>query len=173
MKRVFLGLILADILLIAYSLLVGKGAWLINSQIAFIASSLVVLASMLSYQNMVRGRLALDMVPEDNRDTLDKLEDPYDLYDEEQKSSNEEKTLVEIVKEERKKLKKSKRSFWEATKDSKASLSFYRLGAYALLVLGFFYLNSNQLLEITPFLIALGIPPVVIVIMLFQAKDEK
>jgi hypothetical protein len=170
MKKVFIGLFVADILLALYAIFVGKGEWLINSQVAFFSSTLVVFASMLSYRSMVQGRLDVGAIPDDERDTLDKLEDPYDLYDE-ARGEKEEKTLVEVVKEERKNLKKSSRSFWEATKDSKASLSIYRLLAYALLVLGFFYLNTNKILELAPFLIALGIPPVIIVFSLLQNKE--
>jgi len=173
MKNIFVGLLVADFILALYAFFVAQGTWLINSQIAFIASTLVVFASMLSYRSMVHGRLNVGAIPDDERDTLDKLEDPYDLYDDEIKKDDEEKTLVEVVKEERANLKKSRRSFWEATKDSKASLSFYRLGAYGILVLGFFYLNSNKFLDVTAFLISLGIPPIVIVLILMQNRVEK
>jgi len=174
MKKVFIGLLIADITLALYAIFIGRGEWLVNSQIAFFSSTLIVLASMLSYRAMVQNGLAVGAIPDDERDTLDKLEDPYDLYDEFKPQEGEkEKTLVEVVKEERKNLKKSQRSFWEATKDSKASLSIYRLLAYGILVLGFFYLNSNKLLEMTPFLISLGIPPLIIVFSLLQNKEEK
>ena len=148
MKNVFIALFTVDFLLVLYTFFVAKGTWLVNSQIAFVASSLIVFASILSYRSMVHGRLNVGAIPDDERDTLDKLEDPYDLYDEERKKDDEEKTLVEVVKEERANLKKSRRSFWEATKDSKASLSLYRLGAYGVLVLGFFYFIIIQIIWI-------------------------
>ena len=171
MKKVLIGLLIADILLALYSVFIGKGAWLVNSQVAFFSSTFIVFASMLSYRGMVEGRLDVGAIPDDERDTLDKLEDPYDLYDE-TRVDEPEKTLVEVVKEERKNLKKSSRSFWETTKDSKASLSIYRLLAYGVLVLGFFYLNTNKLLDIAPYLISLGIPPIVIVFSLLVNKEE-
>jgi 23S rRNA maturation mini-RNase III len=99
---------------------------------------------------------------------LDKLEDPYELYDEELKQDDSEKTLVEVVKEERQNLKKSRRSVWQTTKDSKASFSFYRLGSYLILIFGFFYLNNNQLLEIPIYLVSLAIPSIVIVSVLMR-----
>jgi len=173
MKKVFIGLFIADVILALYAIVFGKGEWLINSQVAFMSSTLIVFASMLSYRGMVHGRLNVGAIPDDERDTLDKLEDPYDLYDDNVEIVEKEKTLVEVVKEERKNLKKSKRTFWEATKDSKASLSFYRLAAYGILILGFFYLNSNKLLDVTAYLLSLGIPPIIIVIALLQNKDEK
>lgn len=145
--------------------------WLINSQIAFFSSTLIMFASMYSYRNMVQNSLEVGAVRDDERDTLDKLEDPYDVFDDREKIDNEEKTLVEVVKEERANLKKGGRSFWEATKDSKTSFSFYRLGAYGILVLGFFYLNSNKILELTPYLISLSIPPIVIVLGLMKNRE--
>ncbi len=172
MKKVLFVLLVLDLLL-AVVIYLWKGEnWLLNSQVAFFSSSFIMLASMLSYRGMVNGRLSVGAIPDDERDTLDKLEDPYDLYDE-VKKFDDEKTLVEVVKEERANLKKGSRSIWETTKDAKAAFSFYRLGAYVGLVLGFFYLNSNKFLELTPYLVFLSIPPIIIVLVLMQNKVEK
>jgi len=46
------------------------------------------------------------------------------------------------------------------------------LGAYAVLVLGFLYLNSHGLFHISSYILALSIPPVVIVVMLLQEKEN-
>lgn len=169
MKKAINALFIVDIGIIIFCCLSGHRGWLINTQIGFITSTLVMFGSILSYRSMVQGRLNVGAIPDDNRDTIEKLEDPYDLYSEEQKE-DEHKTLQEVVKEERQNLKKHRRSFWQTTKDSKASLSFYRLGAYALLIFGFFYLNNNQLLDISSYLFSLIVPPVVIVIMLMHNK---
>lgn len=170
MRNAIYALFIVDIGIIIFCYLFGEEAWLINSQIGFITSSLVMFGSILSYQSMVQGRLNVGAIPDDERDTLDKLEDPYDLYDDEKPKNDEDKTLVEVVKEERENLKKNGRSFWEATKDSKASFTFYRLGAYALLVFGFFYLNNNKILDIPSYLLSLSLPPIIIVVMLMQKK---
>ena len=154
MFKIVLKLILIDAVLILFCLLMGEMTWLINSQIGFFSSVLVMLASMQSYKQMVNRGLLLGAIPDDGRDTLDKVEDPYELYDEDE-TDDTNKTLVDVVKEEREKLKKNGRGFWQTTKDSRASLSFYRLGAYAILVLGFFYLNNNNLLHISTYLISL------------------
>jgi hypothetical protein len=170
MKKVLLALLLVDFLL-AFFIYMWKGqVWLINSQVAFFSSTLIMLASMQSYKNMVSNALNVGAVADDGRDTLDKLEDPYDLYDE-QKTIEEEKTLVDVVKEERENLKKGRRSIWETTKDAKASFSFYRLTAYAFLVLGFFYLNSSQILELMPYLSFLAIPLFVVVFSLLENNE--
>ena len=132
-----------------------------------------MLGSMLSYRSMVKSRLNLEVVPEDNRDTLAKIEDPYDLFEDEVEEKDGEKTLKEVVEEERKKLKKSRRSVWQTTKDAKASFSLYRLGAYLLLIFGFFYLNNNKLLDIFPYLLSLFIPTLVIVGALMRQKTDQ
>lgn len=167
MKKVLFALLVVDLVL-AFIIYIWKGqVWLINAQVAFLSTSLIMLASMKSYKNMVSNALAAGAVTDDGRDTLEKLEDPYDLYDEVEKLE-EEKSLVDVVKEERANLKKGRRSIWETTKDAKASFSFYRLSAYAILVLGFFYLNGNQMLELIPYLSFLAIPLFVVVFMLMD-----
>jgi len=167
MKKTLLSLLFVDLIL-AIALYLWKGqAWLINAQVAYLSSSLIMLASMKSYKNMVAKALDAGAVTDDGRDTLDKLEDPYDLYGENEES-NEEKTLQEVVKEERANLKKNRRSIWETTKDAKASFSFYRLTAYSFLVLGFFYLNGRDILELTPYLTFLAIPLFVVVFTLLD-----
>jgi len=171
MKDTLIALVVMDFLIVITLYFFGEVNWLINSQIAFITSSMVMLASMKSYKNMVDGRLNVGSILDDERDTLEKLEDPYDLYDEE-KIVDKEKTLVEVVKEERANLKKSRRSVWETTKDAKPAFSFYRLAAYVVLIFGFFYLNTNKLLLIMPYLIFLSIPIVIIVIFLMKNMDK-
>jgi hypothetical protein len=168
MKSAIIALVVVDFFIIALTLLFGEEHWLINTQMGFIPSAFVMLGSMLSYRSMVQGRLNVGAIPDDERDTLDALEDPYDLYDEELKKDDGEKTLVEVVKEERQNLKKSRRSVWQTTKDSKASFSFYRLASYLVLIFGFFYLNNNQLLEIPVYLFSLAIPTIVIVSVLMR-----
>ncbi|CAA6801446.1 MAG: Unknown protein [uncultured Sulfurovum sp.] len=168
MKQVFFFLVIVDLALLMLTAIFTDKIWLLNGQIAFISSSIIMIASMYSYQNMVKKGIMAGAMSDDGRDTLDKLEDPYDLYDE--NNTVEEKSLEEVVKEERANLKKSRRSFWETSKDAKASFSFYRLFAYALLVLGFFYLNSNKLLDLLPYLIFLSLPPLVVVYVLIKNR---
>ncbi len=158
MKKIINALLIIDIGILIFCLLSGNRIWLINSQIGFISSSLIMFASIISYRNMVQARVDMGMVVvDDNRDTLDKIEDPFDLYSED-----------DISKENNE--KKNRRSIWQTTKDSKAALSFYRLGAYGILIFGFFYLNNNELLAIGSYLFALAVPPVIIVIMLMRQK---
>jgi 4-hydroxybenzoate polyprenyltransferase len=164
-------LLFADLILLLASIFFGGKVWVYNSQIGFISSALVMVASIISYRRMVNTRVELGMVNlDDDKDIIDKLEDPHDLYSEEITLSEEEQDLVEVVKEEKSKRKENRRTIGQTLRDTKAALSMYRLGAYALLVLGFMYLNHNGLLYIPAYLIALSLPPLIIVIMLMREK---
>jgi len=145
--------------------------YLYAAEIGYISSALVVLASLAAYKRMVDTRVELNIITlDDSKDVIDQLEDPYDLYSEDI-IEDEAKDLVEVVKEERKK-RKDNRSIYQILKDTKAALSVYRLGAYAVLILGFLYLNRQGLLHIPTYIIALGIPPVIIVLIFLREKDN-
>lgn len=164
-------LVIIDIVIILISVIFFDIKVLYNTQFGFISATLVMIASMISYRRMVNTRVEHNVITmDDSKDVIDKLEDPYDLYSEE--VVEEEKPLVEVVKEERKKLKESGRTLYQTLKDTKAALSVYRLGAYAVLVLGFLYLNRHGLLHIPSYILALSIPPMVIVIVLMMNKEN-
>ena len=166
-------LLFVDLLLLLGSLFLGGKTWVYNTQIGFISATLIMIASVISYRRMVNTRVEHGIVTmDDSKDVIDKLEDPYDLYSEEITESEEEQDLVEVVKEERKKLKQNRRSLGQTLKDTKAALSIYRLAAYAVLILGFMYLNRQGLLHIPSYLLALSLPPMIIVIMLVTQKEN-
>jgi hypothetical protein len=170
MKNIINALLIIDIGIILFCLLSGNREWLFNTQIGFISSSLVMIGSIVAYRKMIESRVDAGLViAEDNRDTLEKIEDPFDLYSEDE-PTEDNKSMREVVAKERENLKKNRRSIWQVTKDSKAALSFYRLGAYGLLILGFFYLNNNKILDIGAYLFAMALPPVIVVIMLMRKK---
>ncbi len=132
-----------------------------------------MIASIVSYRRMVNTRVEQGIVTmDDSKDTIDKLEDPFDLYSEDIIPQEEGKDLASVVKDERKKLKENRRSLGQTLKDTKAALSMYRIGAYAILILGFMYLNRHHLLYIPLYLVALSLPPVIIVLMLLLQKEN-
>ena len=133
-----------------------------------------MLGSMMAYKRMIDTRVEHNIITiDDSKDIIDTLEDPYDLYDDTEIKDDKEADLVETVKEERAKLKADKRPLREILKDSKASLSAYRLLAYTSLILGFLYLNRQELLHIPSYLLGLGIPPLIMVFVLLRGKKEK
>ena len=166
-------LIAVDLLLLITSVVFGGKIWVYNTQVGFISATLIMVASVVSYRRMVNTRVEHGIVTmDDSKDVIDKLEDPYDLYSEDIVEEKTEEDLVEVVKEERKKLKQNRRSLGQTLKDTKAALSVYRLGSYALLILGFMYLNRHGLLHIPSYLLALSLPPMIIVIILVTTKEN-
>ena len=168
--KILKALIVMDIIIILISMIFFDIKVLYNTQFGFISATLVMIASMISYRRMVNTRVEHNVITiDDSKDVIDQLEDPYDLYSEEVVEA-EEKDLAEVVKEERKKSKESGRTLFQTLKDTKAALSVYRLGAYGVLVLGFLYLNRHGLLHVPSYILALSIPPMVIVTMLIRDK---
>ncbi|UPT76516.1 hypothetical protein MN086_05550 [Sulfurovum sp. XGS-02] len=170
-RKIFTVLFTVDILLVFISVIFFDMKVLYNTQIGYITASLVMIASIASYRRMVNARVKHNMVTMDEtQDVIDKLEDPYDLYSDNEVP--EEQSLSETIKEEKKKRKENRRSLYQTMKDTKAALSFYRLGAYALLILGFLYLNRHGLLHIPSYIISLGIPSVILVWVLLKEKEN-
>ena len=180
-RKILNTLLAIDIGIIIFCMMAGHRSWLYSTQIGFFTSALVIAASMVSYRRMIEKRLKYaPPISEEERDELEKIEDPHDLYSEDEKIEEKELSKEEIAQtlnEEKAKQKAKKRSFSEVVKDSKASLSIYRIGAYGLLVLGFFYLNRHHYLHIPSYLFALSVPPVIVVIILVMegraAHNEK
>jgi len=167
-------LLAIDIGIIIFCMLSGNRDWLYTTQIGFFSSSLIIAASMRSYRNMIEKRVANQTVlDESDKDPLEKIDDPYELYDDEQPSQKQEVSkdeFVEIVNEEKTRQKANRRSPMQVVRDSKAFLSIYRLGAYGVLILGFFYLNRHQYLDIPAYFFSLSLPPVIVVIMLMRDR---
>lgn len=171
-KQILKVLIIVDVFLAVLAVIFFDSSILWSTQIGFISASLVMLGSMKSYQRMVDTRVEHNIITiDDSKDLIDKLEDPYDLYSED--IVEEEKPLVEVVKEERQKLKANSRTLSQTLKDTRASVSIYRLGAYVLLILGFLYLNRHALLHIPSYVISLGLPTLLIVYILLSDKEKQ
>ena len=168
-------LLAADILLALISMIFFDIKVFYNTQVGFLSATLIMFASMASYRRMVAARVKHEIITvDDSKDTIDKIEDPYDLYSEDVVENEEdEHTLSEVVKEEKRKLKASKRSLFQTLKDTKAALSFYRLGAYAVLILGFMYLNRHGILHIPALILGISLPIVIVVATLLATKANQ
>ncbi|HSR73408.1 MAG TPA: hypothetical protein VLL31_01065 [Sulfurovum sp.] len=165
-------LVSVDILLLLITIIFFDIKVVYNTQIGYITASLVMVASIMSYRRMVNARVKHNIITmDDSKDVIDKLEDPYDLYSE-TVTEAEEKDYAQIVKEEKKKLKENRRTIYQTIKDTKAALSIYRLGAYAVLILGFLYLKRHDLLHIPSYILSLGIPTVILVWILLKEKEN-
>ena len=166
-------LLAMDLLLIAGSILFFDTKVFYNTQIGFFSSTLVMLGSMFSYRRMVKKRVEHEIITvDDSKDLIDKLEDPYDLYSEDI-IEDPDADIAAAVKEEKQRLKANRRSIFQALKDTKGALSLYRMSAYILLVLGFLYLNRQELLHLPSYLISLTLPIIGIVWVLVSNKENQ
>lgn len=155
-----------DLCLIVYALIFQDTLWLLNSQVAFISSLFITIASFLSYRKNVHSRLSKYddsiKVQGEDRDKIDEIDDPYDLYSEDIEPVPEEELtpekIKEIIQEEKKKV--SKNSFKNTVFSAGGFVSIYRILGYGTLVFGFFALNNNKLFVAVAFLIGLGVVPI-------------
>jgi len=171
--QILKALVVVDIFVILISIIFFDIKMLWNTQIGFISASLVMLASMKSYKRMIDARVEHNIITiDDTRDTIDKLEDEHDLYSEEI-IEDESIDIRDAVKDERERMKKNRRTLSETIRDTKAALSLNRIGAYIILILGFFYLNRHDLLMAPAYILALSVPMLVIVWVLVNQKYKK
>ena len=128
---------------------------MISFLVALLSSMFIVMGSLYAYRNMIQSRIG-DIDLEDIKDSIDMLDDPYDLYEEER--SNEVADIKAMIKEE--KARQKSNIIHNTTKNASAMVSVYRLIPYAFLILGFIALNNSHELSILLYLVglAVGIP---------------
>ncbi len=157
--------ILLDLCLILYSLIFQNNLWVLNTQVAFVSSLFIVIASFLSYRRNIQSRLSnLDLTKtnqNEDRDKIDEIDDPYDLYTEYEQIPEEELTsekIKEIINDEKSKVNKN--SFKNTLFSASGFLSIYRILGYGILIFGFFALNNNKIFLPIAFILGLGIVPI-------------
>ncbi len=135
-----------DAVTILVSLFLG-GYWLLNTQVAFVCSMLITMASFYAYKRSIDKRV-LSSSGEEYRDETDELEDPYSLFDEDEQESK----------------KKSKGVFKYTIKGFASgiggAINPMRILAYALLIFAFIYLNNHKIFNPFAFFIGLSIVPI-------------
>lgn len=125
---------------------------MISFLVATFSSMLIVMGSLYAYRNMIQSRVG-DVELDDIKDSIDMLDDPYDLYEEER--TNEVADIKAMIKEE--KARQKSNIIQNTTQNASAMVSVYRLIPYAFLILGFIALNNSHTLSILPYLVGLGL----------------
>lgn len=136
---------------IALLLFISKAVFA-SFEVALLSGAVIIMGSLYAYRNMIRTR-TLGVEIEDNKDIIDMMDDPYDLYEEERQ--DEVQDIKELIKEE--KAKQKQNIIENTTKNSAAWVSVYRLLPYAFLVLGFLGLQNNHSLTLLPYMTGLGV----------------
>lgn len=125
----------------------GNALWLLNTQVALVCSMLITLSSFMAYQGVVKKKV-YEADIRDDRELLDKIEDPYALYEEEE---HEEKktTFAQGVKQNMRNVLSS----------YKGALSPYRLASYIFLCVCVLFLIRHSTFNAIGFMIGLGVVP--------------
>ncbi len=126
-------------------------AFFANIEVAFFSALFIILGASYAYKQMVLAKVASGEYVED-RDLLDKIEDPHELYDDKEinDAPPEELNLKEIVKEEKAKVKIFNAK--NMKHGIKGSLSIFRVVPYLFLILGFIALKNNNILDLWAYL---------------------
>ena len=139
----------AELLVLATNL--SSKAVFANVQVAFLSSLFVIVGSSYAYRKMVHSKVDTESY-ESERDLLDEIEDPHELYDDVaiNDAPAEELDLKTIVKEEKAKIKTF--SFQSIKHGARGSVSLYRIIPYIFLILGFISLKNNEVLDLSIYL---------------------
>ncbi len=156
--------IFLDLCIAIYALVFQNNLWFLNSQVAFISSLFITIATFLSYKRNIQHRISnLDLSQSsdlEQRDKIDEIDDPYDLYTEYDEIPENELTaekIREIINDEKSKVKKN--TFKNTLFSAGGFLSIYRILGYGVLIFGFFALNNNGIFLPLAFILGLGIVP--------------
>jgi len=135
----------AQLLIFVIYLISGK--IFANVETAFLSAFLIILGASYAYKKMILAKVESGEYVED-RELLDKIEDPHELYDEVEinNAPPEELNLKEIVKEEKAKVKPL--NLKNIKHGIKGGLSIFRLLPYLVLILGFIALKNNNILDL-------------------------
>jgi len=151
--------LLLNVMFTVVFIMFGKYLWLLNFQIGSISAIGVALGSFWGYKKEVlqKSKEFQDVV--DDKDIIDKIEDPYEIFDNNEiKEVNLSKDdIKEIIAKEKAKIKKF--SLKNLFLSKKAIFSPFRLIGYILLVIGFFWLNANHFLHIFSYLFGIFLLP--------------
>lgn len=156
-----------NITILAFVVLVilAASAWFIGGQITmlnavagYISAILVVAASAFGYYRLVDG--AGEVTTNHNLpDITEQIDDKYGLWDEDSEVPDDPK---ELLKEERLRLKRSKRGLKSIIKTSKPAISIYRLVAYIVLIITVYKLISRDCFEAVAFLLGSTASPLLV-----------
>lgn len=168
--KIFLSI---DLAIIVFCVLQGNMIWLLNTQIAFFSSLIITVGSFLAYQKNIKNRVENALVDLNDPDKIDKIEDPFDLYSEDEINYNEisDEEAKQIIKEEKSRIKQN--SFRNLLGSFTAASSVYRVFGYIGLVIGFFYLVNHNLFDTISYLFGLFVVPLGVLIFNFTLKQEE
>lgn len=97
-KSFAIAFLIADFFIILIGIIWGSDNFIINSQIAFFSSLFVVIGSFIGYYRRVNSKVSQEVQAYSDRDTIDQIEDPYDLYDDNEHINYQQEFTPEEIK---------------------------------------------------------------------------
>lgn len=172
-------MIIINLALILYGFGFENSTWVLNTQIAFISSLIISLATFFSYQRSIQKRLenaSVDIDTANDRDKMDEIDDPFDLYSEETIAQEKELSaheIKQIIQEEKAKVKQN--TLKNTFANGGSFVSLYRIVGYGILVIGFFFLINHKLFMPIAYLIGLFVTPLSMILLKFtlQSTEEE
>jgi len=185
-------LLAVDVGIVVFCMLENNMIWFINSQIAFFSASLIILGSFIGYKNLVIKQIESG---NNGKNILKEYEDKYDLYDEidykwyigdfgdlnkgliwsTQKPTNFYvlRKIELITNDSPDKTKIKKLPWYKAFFLSfKGGLNLIRIFGYIVLIVGFIWLNQNNLFDFASYFFGLTLVPVLALIYLWIEKKN-
>lgn len=169
--------IFLDLCIFIYANFFQNKIWFLNTQVAFISSLFITIASFISYKKNIQNRLQnfdySKISKSENRDKIDEIDDPFDLYSEYEEIKDKDLTpqkIKEIIDDEKSKLKKN--SLKNTIFSASGFLSIYRILGYVILIFGFFVLNNNKIFIPMAFIMGLGVVPLGVLFSRFLKSDD-
>lgn len=146
--------------LLIFSTYIFSSKIFINIEVAYLSAFFIIIGTSYAYKKMVISKVENGEY-EEQRDLLDAIEDPHELYDERpiNDAPADELNLKEIVKEEKAKVKPF--NVKNMKHGVKGSISIFRVLPYLFLILGFIALKNNNVLELLYYLPSLFVGVVV------------
>ena len=133
-----------DVLVVLLSLFQG-GDWLLNTQMAFVCSLLITLASFRSYHTFVTRRVDAGLIPDDKFDKF---------YKDDKEDDDEQESVAPSVAKVG-----FKQSFQNLALSYKSALSLYRILSYGVLFLAVLFLIRHDTLDAVAFFVGLSVVP--------------
>jgi hypothetical protein len=168
MRSVVLALLFSSLAGGAAAWSLGDAAALLKFETGFFSAALVLGASALGYWQMVAE--SAESAPHHTLpDIVESIDDRYGLWEEEV-PSDEKEDVKTVLAREKARLKRSKRGLKSFLRSAKPAISLYRLGAYAVLVAGVFWLIRADLFEPVAYLAGAGLAPLVSALTLYLGR---
>lgn len=151
------------------AILGAAGEWvgLLNALSAAIGALVVAAGSFMGYRKLVKNA---PPPPPQDRDLIDAIDDPHELYDQSDPGHEETRTPEELIKEEKARLKAAKVPLAERFRLLGGSFSPLRVGGYLLLVVGFLVLEGTGLLAPGFFIGGLLVLPLAAMMLMWQNR---